>query len=104
MRFFLASANKAMVISEPTLPHIPFEPDDHFVEKTIREIPDAVEYYLEHEAERKAIADRANRLVVEQLTMRASLEKILSTAHRLRKGTQIADNLWSEGWRAGDGS
>jgi hypothetical protein len=91
MRFFLASANKATVVSEPVLAHIPFLPEKHFVERPIREIPETIEYYLAHEAERKVIADQAYRLGVEQLTMRASLEKILSAIHHKRiEGSQSA--------------
>jgi len=93
MRFFLASANKVMVVSEPVLAHIPFLPEEHFVERPIREIPETIEYYLAHEAERKVIADRAYKLGVEQLTMRASLEKILSAVHYKRNGGNQSASL-----------
>ena len=82
MRFFLASANKTMVISEPVLQHIPFKRDFHYIERPIQDIPRAIEHYLTHESEREIIADRAYQLGVEQLTMTASLKKILLNARR----------------------
>jgi len=82
MRFFLASANKTLVVSEPVLPHIPFKRDFHYIERPIQDIPRAIEYYLAHESEREAIADRAYQLGVEQLTMSSSLKKILHNAQR----------------------
>ncbi len=92
MRFFLASANKATVVSEPVFAHIPFLPEKYYIERPISEIPETIECYLAYEAERKVIADRAYGLGVEQLTMRAPLEKILSNAHRACAEQQINNN------------
>ena len=63
MRFQLAALNRAMVITEPMLPHTPFEAGVHMVEANVEDIPDQIIYYLNHEEERAAIVERAYQLM-----------------------------------------
>ncbi|MFQ5434608.1 MAG: glycosyltransferase [Anaerolineae bacterium] len=78
MRFYLASANKVMIISEPTFSHIPLVPGEHFVSAPFAEMADTVCYYLEHDDERERIAARAYEKVTTELTMARATEQILT--------------------------
>jgi hypothetical protein len=62
-RYSLAAANRTMIVSEPTLPHTPFEPGVHLVEAPIDQIAETILYYLAHDEEREQIADRAYELI-----------------------------------------
>jgi hypothetical protein len=77
MRFFFASANGAMVISEPILPHTPLRAGTHYVEARAGDMAAAVDYYLRHESERQAIVERARALLVGEISMRRAMERIL---------------------------
>jgi hypothetical protein len=63
LRYALAAHNGALVVSEPTLPHSAFRPGEHLVEAPVQRMADTILYYLEHEAERQAIVERAERLI-----------------------------------------
>ena len=80
MRFFLSAGNRATVVGEPMYPHIPFQPGVHCVEAPISQLAETIHYYVQHDAERMAIADRAHDLVVNRLTMARSLQSILNVA------------------------
>jgi len=77
LRYFLVARNKAMIVTEPTLPHTPFEDGVHLVEVPVDQMAETICHYLNHEEERRAIAEQASRLVTEELTMARSLERIL---------------------------
>jgi Glycosyl transferases group 1 len=76
-RFFLAAPNKALIVSEPLLPHTPFIPGVHLVEASIENIPRVIEYYINHDAERDAVTARAFDLVVNRLTLEKAVVNIL---------------------------
>jgi hypothetical protein len=77
LRYFLAAPNRAMVVTEPTLPHTPFLPGEHLVEAPVERLADTICHYLVHEEERRQIADQAYQLVRTDLTMRNSVARIL---------------------------
>jgi hypothetical protein len=77
LRYFLAAPNRALIVTEPTLPHTPFRPGEHLVEAPLEKMADTICYYLAHEKERQRIADQAHRLTTTELTMRNSVERIL---------------------------
>jgi hypothetical protein len=66
MRYILAAPCRALIVTEPTLPHSPFQPGVHLVEAPVDQMADAICYYLEHEEERLAITDRAYELVTQE--------------------------------------
>jgi len=76
-RLILALANKALPISEPMYSPAPYVPGKHFVSATIEEMPEAIEYYLTHNEERKRIVDEGHRLVTQKVTMKRSISRIL---------------------------
>lgn len=80
MRFFLAAANKAAVVSEPMYAHIPFEPGEHYIQGDVDELPDLIIEWLQKDAERRRMTERAYELGVEKITMKGSLEEIIRIA------------------------
>lgn len=77
LRYYLAAPNRALIVTEPTLPHTPFLPGVHLVEAPPEKIADTICYYLTHEEERRRIADQAHQLITTNLTMRAALRQVL---------------------------
>jgi len=80
LRYFLAAPNRAMVVTEPTYPHTPFEPGVHLVSAPVDQLADTIAHYVTHETERSRIAERAYELVTSELTMRRSVSDILTQA------------------------
>lgn len=62
-RYALAAQNRCLLVTEPTLQHVAFEPGVHIVQAPINDMAQTICYYLENEAERRAIADRAYELI-----------------------------------------
>lgn len=101
MRFFLAAANGALVVSEPTLRHSDFTAGVHLVEAPMDRLAETVQAYLEDEQQRKAIVDRARVLAVETLTMGAALQRLLAAAESARTGSAEATGYAVRGQREG---
>ena len=79
-RFYIASANGAMVVTEPLLPHHPvFTPGVHFVECPVERMAETIDYYLHHEAERCQIALRAHELVTTDMAIDKTVSAIIAT-------------------------
>jgi hypothetical protein len=62
-RYALAAQNKCLLVTEPTLSHVAFEPGVHIVRASVDEMADTICHYLTHETERLAIAERAYSLI-----------------------------------------
>lgn len=90
MRFFLAAANGALVVSEPTLRHSDFTAGVHLVEAPLDRLADTVQAYLEDEPGREAIVERGRKLAVETLTMQATVRRLLEAAQRARSARAAA--------------
>ena len=82
MRLQMGMANGALVASEPIFDPGPYRPGEHFVEAPLSELPALVAHYLEHEEERAAIAERAHRFVTEELTLAASVDRLVELIDR----------------------
>jgi hypothetical protein len=72
-RFALAAQNRALIITEPTLPHTSFRHAEHLIQVPIEQMADEVCYYLSHEEERQRIAESAYQFI-----MKNSREEIIS--------------------------
>ena len=59
MRYHLAMANGALIVSEPTLRHTDFIPGRHMVEARVQDMADTLQYYLTHEQERSKLVRQA---------------------------------------------
>ncbi len=79
VRFYLASLNKVLVVSEPTFPHLPLENQVHYVETSKDQIVDTIRYYLENESERQRLAENAHRFVKRELNATKGAALILET-------------------------
>ena len=91
-RLQMLLACQAFVISEPITPNEALVPGEHFVAvSSPAEMRDAVEHYLRHEDERRAIAAAGRARVLEVLDSRAAFSRLLAsvldgTARRFEPG------------------
>jgi len=81
MRMLLGMTNRALVISEPVDLPEPYVPGRHYIEATVEQMPAVIRFYLEHPDERELIVSEAYRFVSEELTMQASVNRILELAN-----------------------
>lgn len=84
LRFFLAAPNRALVVTEPTLPHQPLGDGTHVVAAPVDRMADAVCRYLADEGARRRIVDEAYRLVTTQLTMARGVALVMQAAGQAR--------------------
>ncbi|HEX6209569.1 MAG TPA: glycosyltransferase [Methylomirabilota bacterium] len=80
MRFVMAMANGALVISEPVYKPEPFVDGRHYVTAPAAEMPAAIRYYLDHPAERERITEAAHGLVTDELRFERAMEAMLDIA------------------------
>ncbi len=81
MRYILAAPCRALIVTEPTLPHSSFQPGEHLVETPLEQMADTICHYLTHEEERQRITDRAYQLVTEHSPldkMKILLERVVA--------------------------
>ena len=83
IRYYLAAANGAVVITEPGENKYPFIPGEHLVECSIDEMQNKITYYLEHEEEWRAISQNMLRLMKSELTLEKSVGTILTQAEEV---------------------
>jgi hypothetical protein len=77
MRFMMAMANGAMIVSEPAYRPEPFVDGEHYVSATIDEMPEVINHYLDNREERERITASAYKLVTEELTFHRLLAPML---------------------------
>jgi hypothetical protein len=79
LRHFIAMPNRALVVSEPMLRHnTDLVPGIHYIEAPLPDLADAIEHYLQHDAERKEFVDRAHAICTGELVMQRMIQRILS--------------------------
>lgn len=81
MRYILAAPCRALIVTEPTLPHSPFRPGIHLVATSLDQMADTICYYLEHDEERERITEQAYQLVTQYNgldKMKMILERVMS--------------------------
>ena len=76
MRLVAAMPCGALVITNWTGDPTPFS-KDHLVQRPLQDFPDAVEYYLKHEQQRRVIAEKARCFVMQELSLVNVLGKLL---------------------------
>ena len=89
MRYCLAAPNRALVVTEPTLPHSRFLPGVHLIEAPLEQMTATICHYLSHEEERQRIVDQAYQLVTKEFTMREGMARILEQVILLRQNTMF---------------
>jgi hypothetical protein len=80
IRFYLAAPNCALVVSEPTLPHLPYEDGVHVVYAPLPRLPDVIAHYCRNEGERRQIVDEMRRYTLAELTLEKGLVQVLAGA------------------------
>jgi hypothetical protein len=83
IRFFMAAANGAVVITEPSLHSYPFVPGKHLVESSIEEMPDKIMYYLEHQTEWYSLSTNMLSYMQNTLHLETSLANIMAEVERV---------------------
>lgn len=91
IRFFIAAANGAVIMSEPNNNRYPFEPQTHFLSLPVASMPAAIDHYARHEDERRAMAERMIDLVSGELTLEQSIRSLLDAARHVMATRQSAD-------------
>lgn len=81
-RMLLTAPNGAMVLSEPVAESAPFVAGRHFAVAALDEMLPVVRHYLAAEDERRTIADAAQQLVSQELTMAAMAQRLLHSWQR----------------------
>jgi hypothetical protein len=82
IRYYIAAANGAVVIAEPTPHRYPFKAGEHLLECRLEDMPDTIAAYMQREDERSRLAGRMLHLMETDLTLERSLEALLARANR----------------------
>lgn len=77
-RMLLGMGNGSMVVSEPVHDPFPYEPGVHYVESTIRDMPETITRYLSDEPSRSGIAAQGHRFATGSLTTAQSMQQMIS--------------------------
>ncbi len=80
IRYYIAAANGAVILTEPGENQYEFVPGKHLIECPIKEMPDIVQYYLERSKEWQRISDTMLALMKQELTLEESVAKIIRNA------------------------
>lgn len=85
-RFHVAAGNRSLVVTEPMLPHsLLYKEGTHYVSAPVAQLADTIVYCLQHEPERRAIAEQAHELVMTRMTMGHSIRALMEHAEAARK-------------------
>jgi hypothetical protein len=79
LRFGLAAQNKALIVSEPMLPHSQYRSGFHYVEAPINSLPETISFYLQNDSERQKITGQAYDFVMGK-TRGAGIEELIVAA------------------------
>lgn len=77
-RFVIAMACKALVVSDPLYDPYPFQPDVHFVEASLEDMPAVIERYLADEDARARVAAQGHDFVTQELAMERVILRLLA--------------------------
>ncbi len=80
VRFYLAALNRALIVSEPVFPHLPFLNNEHFIETPFCQISETIQHYLDRPDLCQAIAENAWGLATTQLTLDKSVPRLIDCA------------------------
>jgi hypothetical protein len=89
MRYALAAHNRALVVTEPTLPHTSHRPGVHVVEAPFEQIADTICHYLAHEEERQRIVENAYQLISGSQDSTSGISAIIDRVLKMRDQDRI---------------
>lgn len=85
-RFHMVAGNRALVVSENFLTHVPqYQAGIHFVSCAPEQLVEKIIYYLEHESERAALAENAYDLVTKEMTLQNSVRTLMQHVEKARE-------------------
>jgi hypothetical protein len=94
IRYFIAAANGAVILSEPSANVYNFIPGKHLIEKRVEEMPDSIMHYMENPDQWQAISDNVQQLIEQEVTLENSIACILARATMLlSQRNRIAMNM-----------
>ena len=83
IRYYVAAANGAVMLTEPGQNKYPFIPGKHLVECPLEKMPDTIEYYLNHQAEWSALSNAMLEFMRREVTLEKSISRILTQAENM---------------------
>jgi hypothetical protein len=82
-RMLLAAPNRTMIVSEPVIDTIPFQPENHFIMAEIEQISRIIQCSLQNHEKREQIIDRSYDLVVNKMPMEKMILKLMKSIRKL---------------------
>ncbi len=80
-RFHTVAGNRCVVVSEPFMTHVSrYQADEHYAVAPPEQLAEKIMYLLTHEAERRALAERAYQLVTTEMNLRESVRQLMACA------------------------
>ena len=90
-RWPLAAANRALLVTEDSLPHAPeFSPGEHYVAAPASQLTPTILDYLEHPEKREPIVERAYQVVMHGHSIVDSVRQIMHWAEQGRQAVRQA--------------
>lgn len=83
IRYYIAAANGAVILTEPGKNEYPFNNNIHLVECPPEQMAETVSYYINHPKEWQRISQNAYDLVSQELTLENSISIMLTQAEEL---------------------
>jgi len=83
IRYYIAAANGAVILTEPGKNEYPFINRVHLVECPPEEMAETVSYYINHPKEWQRISQNAYKLVSQELTLENSISIMLTQAKKI---------------------
>lgn len=85
-RFHMVAGNRALIVAESFTPaSSDYQLGSHYVAVPPAQLAETILYYLEHEDERRALAENAYQLVTTQLTLGSSVAALMEHARRAQR-------------------
>jgi len=89
IRYYIAAANGAVILTEPGKNEYPFINNVHLVECPPQQMAETVSYYINHPEEWQRISQNAYSLVSQELTLENSISAMLTQAEKLYLNNRI---------------
>ena len=86
IRYFIAAANGAVILTEPGKNEYPFKNGVHLLECPPRQMAHTVRYYIDHPEHWQRISQNAYNLVSQELTLQNSIAAMLKQAEKIING------------------
>jgi hypothetical protein len=87
-RFHMAAGNRSLVVSEAFVPQPSYyRAGEHFVWAPPEQLAATILYYLEHDGERRALAENAFQLVTTEMTLQNSVGALMRHVEHVRQTT-----------------